>query len=101
MAVPAHVFHIMVPAHFFHITIPAHFSNRWQKYERTIRAQFYERKTRSSIFWKFLGNHIMEISWKLYAGEFLETMCCEIWVDAGGFFDGGNYGPVQKYGCRL
>ena len=43
---------------------------RAQFYERKIRAQFYERKTRNSIFWKFLGNHMMEISWKLYAGKF-------------------------------
>ena len=53
------------------------------------RADFTSAKTRNSIFWKFLGNHMMEISWnymlgnfwKLYAGNLLmETMCWEIWV---------------------
>ena len=41
---------------------------------------------------------MMEISWKLYAGKFLETICWKIWVDADSFFDGDNYGPAQKYG---
>ena len=40
------------------------------KYYHKIRVQFYEHKTRNSIFWKFLGNHMMEISWKLCAGRF-------------------------------
>ena len=53
------------------MAVPAQFSNRWQKYEHKIRAQFYECKTRNSIFWKFLGNHMMKLSWKLYAGKFL------------------------------
>ena len=52
------------------MAIPAHFSNRWQKYERKIRAQFYERKTWNSIFWKFLGNYMLENSRKLCAGKF-------------------------------
>ena len=85
-----------VPANFFHIMIPAQKSpkSRAQKYERKIQAQISERKTRNSIFLKFLGNHMMEISWKLnarnffwklYAGNLLmETMCWEIRVDAGG-----------------
>ena len=67
---------------FFHITVPAHFSNQWQKYERKIRAQFCERKTRNSIFWKFLGNHMME--------SFLETICWEIL---------GNYVLGNLGGC--
>ena len=59
----------------------------FEKSSAKIPVQFYERKTRNSIFWKFLGNHMMEISWKLYAGKclgnymlgnFLETMCWEI-----------------------
>ena len=59
----------------------------------TSRAQFYERKTRNSIFWKFLGNYMMEISWKLYDGNFLELY-------AGNFrwmlevLDGGYYGTM-------
>ena len=43
--------------------------------------------------------YILEISWKLYAGKFLETMCWEIWVDAGGFFDGVIM--AQCYGIIL
>ena len=62
----------------WHITIEAsrrHRRKNHQKYERKItsakiRAQFYERKTRNSIRWKFLGNHMLEISWKLNAGKF-------------------------------
>ena len=67
---------------------------------RTQNSKFYSLE----ISWKphdgnFLETICWEISWKLYAGNFLmETMYWEIWVDAGGFFDGGNYGPVQKYG---
>ena len=30
-------------------------------------------------------NYMMEISWKLYAGKFLETICWEIGVDTSGF----------------
>ena len=56
---------------FFHIMIPAQKSPK-------IRAENHERKTQNSIFWKFLGNHIMEISWKLHDGNFLETICWEI-----------------------
>ena len=58
---------------------------RSQNSSTILRAQFYERKTRNSIFWKFLGNHMMEISWKLYAGKFLETICWEIRVDTSSF----------------
>ena len=31
---------------------------------------------------------MMEISWKLYAEKFLETICWEIGVDTSGFFMG-------------
>ena len=42
----------------------------------------------------------MEISWKLYAGNLLmETMCWEIWVDAGGFLKGVIM--AQCYGIKL
>ena len=32
--------------------------------------------------------YVLEISWKLYAGKFLETKCWEIRVDAGSFLKG-------------
>ena len=31
-------------------------------------------KNTNSIFWKFLGNHMTEISWKVHDGNFLETI---------------------------
>ena len=64
------------PVHFFkfcHMGIPAHFFlNFWKLYAG-----------------KFLETICWEIFWKLYAGNLLmETMCCEIRVDAGGFLKG-------------
>ena len=51
--------------------------------------QKYEHKIMSAILQaqnsKF---YILEISWKLYVGKFLETMCWKIWVDASGFLKG-------------
>ena len=48
---------------------------------------------------------MMEISWKLYAGKFLETICWEILGNyvlknlggCGGLFDGGNYGTMLQH----
>ena len=42
---------------------------------------------------------MMEISWKLYAGKFLEIICWEIGVDTSGFLMGVIM--AQCYGITL
>ena len=54
--------------------------SRTQQYERNntsakIRAQNHERNfTSAKLEILFLGNHMIEISWKLHDGNFLETI---------------------------
>ena len=80
------------PSHFPHIMVPDTSTKS--------RAQKYERKNTSAILRaqnsKF---YILAISWKLYAGKFLETICWKIWVDAGCFLKGVIM--AQCYGIIL
>ena len=123
-----HIFFIMIKnsivhggtSAFSHIIVPdTSTKSRAQKYERKItraksRAQKYERKNTSAILRaqnsKF---YILTISWKLYAGKFLKTICWEIlgnicWEILGNhmlensgrcrlLFEGGNYGTMLMY----
>ena len=89
MAVPTHVFHIMVLAHFF----PYYGTSAFFQSMAKIRAQNHKRKSTSAkleivysrnfletICWEILGNYML--------GNFLETVCWEIRVDTGSFLKG-------------
>ena len=62
------------------------------------RAHFTSAKTRNSIFWKFLGNHMMEISWKLYAGKFFGNymLVTSWWKLCVGKFGFGKESSIYK-----
>ena len=79
------------------MAVPAHFSNRWQKYERKIGKVCGKIRAQNSS--TKLLNQLLAISWKLYAGKFLETICWEIRVDTSGFLMGVIM--AQCYGIIL